>query len=82
MTIDPESPRPDIAYYRHSLRLLEGATTVTALQALVVLQLYAMSTCSVAATRRLIGKIVFLVQELGLHRKVGLRTSSRSRAEC
>lgn len=71
-TIDPSSPRIDIAFYRHSLKLLEGATTVTALQALVVLQLYAMSTCSVAATRSLVGKIVYVVQELGLHRKVSL----------
>lgn len=71
-SVDPHAPpRADVAFYRHAVEKLGAATTVTSLHALIALQLYAMSACSVAATRSIIGKMAFLVQELGLHRKVG-----------
>ncbi|ORY54991.1 hypothetical protein BCR35DRAFT_316054 [Leucosporidium creatinivorum] len=69
-SVDPQAPpRADVAFYRHAVEKLGSATTVTALHALIALQLYAMSACSVAATRSIIGKMAYLVQELGLHRK-------------
>ncbi|BGO91880.1 hypothetical protein NBRC10512v2_004146 [Rhodotorula toruloides] len=63
----PGANRLDIVFYRHGMALLEVPTTLTALQALVVLQLYAMSSTTVSATRHLISKMVYCAGELGLH---------------
>lgn len=74
--LDPSAPRPDVAYFRHALEKLGTAATVTALNALICLTLYAMSTSSVASSRSLIGKMVYVAQELGLHRKVSAEFES------
>ncbi|GEM10031.1 C6 transcription factor [Rhodotorula toruloides] len=63
----PGANRLDIVYYRQGMALLEVPTTLTALQALVVLQLYAMSSTTVSATRHLISKMVYCAGELGLY---------------
>lgn len=65
----PGANRLDVSFYRNAMALLEVPTTLTALQALVVLQLYAMSSSTVAATRHLISKMVYCANELGLHSK-------------
>ncbi|GAA5993624.1 hypothetical protein JCM10908_000647 [Rhodotorula pacifica] len=66
LPIDPSVRRLDVTYFRHAVELVKLPSTVTALQSLIVLQLYCMAAASLATTRQLVGKLCYCVQELGL----------------
>ncbi|GAA6051252.1 hypothetical protein JCM3770_005897 [Rhodotorula araucariae] len=66
VVIAPTDARADVAFFRHALELAQDASSITALQALLLLQLYSMVSASVSTTRHLISKICYAVQELGL----------------
>lgn len=66
LPMDPSVHRLDATYFRHAVDLVKIPTTVTALQALIVLQLYCMAAASMHTTRQIVGKLCFCVDELGL----------------
>lgn len=66
LPMDPSVQRLDVTYFRHAIELVKLPSTVTALQALIILQLYCMAAASLATTRQVVGKLCYCVQELGL----------------
>lgn len=76
--IDPTLARLDVAYFRHAVELVQLPASPTALEALNILMLYALSTASVETTRSVLSKLCWGIHELGLHKQVS-RTSHSSR---
>lgn len=66
LPMDPSVQRLDVTYFRHAVELVRLPSTVTALQSLIILQLYCMAAASLTTTRQLVGKLCYCVQELGL----------------
>ncbi|KAG0654111.1 hypothetical protein C6P46_001964 [Rhodotorula mucilaginosa] len=66
LPMDPSVQRLDVTYFRHAIELVRLPSTVTALQALIILQLYCMAAASLTTTRQVVGKLCYCVQELGL----------------
>ncbi|GAA5843518.1 hypothetical protein JCM9279_000778 [Rhodotorula babjevae] len=67
--IDPTLARIDVAFFRHALDLVQVPASPTALEALNVLLLFALSTASIRTTRQIMSKLCFGMQELGLHKQ-------------
>lgn len=77
--IDPSLARIDVAYFRHALDLVQVPASPTALEALNVLLLFALSTASIRTTRQVMSKLCYGVQELGLHKQVRLAVALEAR---
>ncbi|TNY23536.1 hypothetical protein DMC30DRAFT_9681 [Rhodotorula diobovata] len=67
--IDPTLARLDVAYFRHAVELVQLPASPTALEALNILMLYALSTASVETTRSVLSKLCWGIHELGLHKQ-------------